>query len=157
MDQPAYFPLPAEKIPVVTSPDGLISLSVVTGQLLDQKGIIPSLSPVNAASVVAKRGGEAFIPIPSDHNAFIYLLDGKVRIEGYGLIDGLNAALFESDGEGIGVEALEDTRLLLLSGKPLGEKVVTHGPFVMNSETEILEAMRDYQQGKMGVLIEDRT
>jgi hypothetical protein len=157
MDQPAYFPLPAEKIPVVTSPDGLISLSVVTGQLLDQKGVLPSLSPVNAASVVAKRGGEAFIPIPSDHNAFIYLLDGKVRIEGNGLIDGLNAALFESDGEGIGFEALEDTRLLLLSGKPLGEKVVTHGPFVMNSETEILEAMRDYQQGKMGVLIEDRT
>ncbi|MCI0442922.1 hypothetical protein L0152_06850, partial [bacterium] len=48
----------------------------------------------------------------------------------------------------------EDTRALLLSGEPLNEKLAKHGPFVMNTETQILEAMRDYQLGKMGVLIE---
>ncbi|MBL8993314.1 MAG: pirin family protein, partial [Spirochaetia bacterium] len=47
------------------------------------------------------------------------------------------------------------TRALLLTGKPIGEKVASHGPFVMNDETQILQAMRDYQMGKMGVLIED--
>ena len=62
---------------------------------------------------------------------------------------------FNNDGEGISLQALEDTRVLFLSGIPLNEKLVTHGPFVMNSETQILEAMRDYQMGKMGVLIQD--
>jgi redox-sensitive bicupin YhaK (pirin superfamily) len=63
--------------------------------------------------------------------------------------------MFKNDGEGVAVEALEDTRVLLLSGAPLNEKVVSHGPFVMNTQTEIMEAMRDYQKGKMGILIEE--
>ena len=71
------------------------------------------------------------------------------------MVDSLNVVLFNKDGEGISMEALEDTRVLLLSGEPLNEKVVSHGPFVMNSETQILEAMRDYKMGKMGILIED--
>ena len=53
------------------------------------------------------------------------------------------------------LEGLEDTRILLLSGQPLNEPVVSHGPFVMNTQTQIMEAMRDYQKGKMGILIED--
>lgn len=61
----------------------------------------------------------------------------------------------KSDGEGIALTALEDTRALFLSGKPLNEEVVSYGPFVMNSQTQIMEAMRDYQMGKMGMLIEE--
>lgn len=62
---------------------------------------------------------------------------------------------FNNDGEGITLEGLEDTRILLLSGLPLHEPVVSHGPFVMNTQTQIMEAMRDYQMGKMGILIEE--
>jgi redox-sensitive bicupin YhaK (pirin superfamily) len=71
------------------------------------------------------------------------------------LVDSLNTVLLNKDGDGISIEALEDTRVLLMSGEPLNEEVVSHGPFVMNSQTEILEAMRDYQMGKMGMLIEE--
>jgi redox-sensitive bicupin YhaK (pirin superfamily) len=85
----------------------------------------------------------------------LYLLDGKLNVDGYGMVEDHNAVVFADDGEGISFEALEDTRILLMSGKPLNEKVVAHGPFVMNTETQILEAMRDYQMGKMGILIED--
>ena len=59
------------------------------------------------------------------------------------------------DGERIGVEVLKDTRAILLSGEPISEKVVSQGPFVMNNETQILQAMRDYQMGKMGMLVEE--
>ena len=76
-------------------------------------------------------------------------------MDGFGLVDGLNVVLFNKDGDEVTIEAIDDTRVLLLSGEPLNEKVVSHGPFVMNSETQILEAMRDYQLGKMGVLIEE--
>jgi redox-sensitive bicupin YhaK (pirin superfamily) len=113
------------------------------------------LSPVNTATVTAKKGGKVALELPTSHNALIYLLDGRITLGGYGLVEGLHAVVFKQDGEGISFEALEDTRLLVLSGQPLQEEVVSYGPFVMNTQSQILEAMRDYQLGKMGVLIED--
>ena len=121
----------------------------------EKKGVVPTKSPVNAATMEIIKGSKIEIPIPLDHNAFLYVLSGEINIGGYGLTEPLNAAIFANDGEGIGVEAREDARMLLMSGLPLNEKVVSHGPFVMNTETQILEAMRDYQKGKMGILIED--
>lgn len=155
MDQPAYFPLAADETPTYVSEDGKVLLKVFSGQLLDMKGPIPSHTQVNAATLELKKGGRISIPLPVSHNALIYPLDGKITVEGFGLVEGLNAVLFKKDGEGITLEGLEDTRILLVSGEPLNEKVVSHGPFVMNTQTEILEAMRDYQLGKMGILIEE--
>lgn len=155
MDQPLYIPVTADDAPAIVSEDGLASLHLFAGSLLGQQGPVPTLSDVNAATLYFQKGGKMNIPLPASHNAFIYLLDGSLRVEGYGLVEGLHAAVFDQSGDGITLEALEDTRVLLMSGAPLHEKVVSYGPFVMNSETEIMEAMRDYRMGKMGVLIED--
>jgi quercetin 2,3-dioxygenase len=155
MDQPAYFPLQAEDVPLFETPDGLVTMNVFAGELSKVKGKIPTLTPINAATLYVKPGGKISIDIPETHTAFLYFLDGKVKIDGYGLAEGLHAAVFEQDGDGISIEGVEDTRLLLMTGVPLNEKVVAHGPYVMNSETQILEAMRDYQMGKMGMLIEE--
>ena len=59
---------------------------------------------------------------------------------------------FNQDGEGFSIKAESDSTLLFLSGEPIDESVATYGPYVMNSQTELLEAMRDYQMGKMGFL-----
>lgn len=155
MDQPAYFPLQESETPKYYTKDQLVTVNVFSGEVMGLKGPISALSPVNASTIEMKKGGRISIPVPNDFNAFLYLLDGKISLDGYGMTEGLHAVLFANDGDGISFEAIEDTRLLLMSGKPLNEKVVSHGPFVMNSETEILEAMRDYQMGKMGILIED--
>ncbi|MBT1701128.1 pirin family protein [Fulvivirgaceae bacterium PWU4] len=155
MDQPAYYPVQADDVPKFVSDDKLAAVNVFAGDVLGIKGPVPSLSPVNAATIEVKKGARLAIPVPADFNAFLYLLDGQITLDGYGIIDGLNAAVFARDGEGISFTALQDTRLLLMSGKPLDEEVVSHGPFVMNTQTQILEAMRDYQMGKMGILIED--
>ena len=154
MDAPAYFPLKAEEMPEVISDDQLVTLKIVAGNLGDKKGTIPTQSAVNAFTLYFLRGGQIYIPVPEDHNAFIYLLDGKLSVEGYGIVEQLNATVFKNDGEGISITALEDTRALLMTGKPLNEKVESYGPFVMNTQTEIMQALRDYQMGKMGVLIE---
>ncbi len=61
---------------------------------------------------------------------------------------GFHCLVFRQDGKGIGITAEEDTRLFIASGEPIGEKIAANGPFVMNTETEVLEAMRDYQIGK---------
>jgi redox-sensitive bicupin YhaK (pirin superfamily) len=154
MDQPAYFPLAAEDAPQSVLDNGKVLLRVFSGDVAGLKGPIPSHTEVNAATLEVKKGGKVAIALPANHNVVVYLLDGKLTIDNYGLAEGLHAVLFKKDGDGISFEALEDARVLLLSGKPLDEEVVSHGPFVMNNQTQILEAMRDYQMGKMGVLIE---
>lgn len=155
MDQPEYFALQREDIPSFVLDDGLGTISVVAGTLFDLTGPVSPKSPVIAATMRLKPGARVKAELPKGHNALIYALDGKINLGGFGLMDGFHAAVFEKDADGITVEALHDTRVLLLSGEPLNEEVVSRGPFVMNTETQILEAMRDYQKGKMGILIED--
>jgi quercetin 2,3-dioxygenase len=155
MDQPVYVPVTAEEAGSFKSEDGLVTARVFSGDVLGATGKVKALSAVNAATLELKKGGKISIPFSADHNAFIYLLDGKINIDGYGLTEEKNAVVFKNDGEGIAFEALADTRILFMSGKPLNEKVVSYGPFVMNSQTQIMEAMRDYQMGKMGILIEN--
>jgi len=154
MNEPEYFPVSAEQAPTLSLDNGKVSLTVFAGSLEGLKGPIPVRTEVNAATLRLKKGGRVALQVPDNHHAFIYLLDGKLSVHGFGMVEELNAVVFNQDGEGISVEALDDTRVLLLTGAPLKEEVVSHGPFVMNTTTEILEAMRDYQMGKMGVLIE---
>jgi len=155
MDQPRYFPVSSAEVPTVTLDDGKVTARVFAGALLGLKGTIPSFTEVNAVTLDIKAGGKISTPLPPDHSAFLYILNGNVTVEGHGLVEGLNAVVFKKDGEGIALQALEDTRILLMSAKPLDEPVVSHGPYVMNTQTQVLEAMRDYQMGKMGVLIEE--
>ena len=155
MDQPAYFPISLEEVPATASEDGKVTVHVFSGALLGLRGPIPSHTELNAATMKFEKGGQIRIPLPVHHNALMYLLDGKLTVNGYGLVEELNLIYFKKDGNGITIEALEETRVLLLSGAPLNEEVVSHGPFVMNTQTQIMEAMRDYQKGKMGILIEE--
>jgi quercetin 2,3-dioxygenase len=151
MDTPSYHPLSPEATPASISADGLVTLHVVAGELGGVKGPIRTLSPVNAATVDARHGGVMEIALPPMHNAFIYLLDGALRFADGTMASGLHQVVFTSDGDGIRFEAVEDTRALLMSGEPIGETIVSHGPFVMNTEDEIRAAFRDYRNGAMGV------
>lgn len=154
MDQPLYIPVKAEEAGTFSSDDKLVHARIFAGEVLGVKGNIKPLSPVNAATFEVAAGGSVSVPVPADHNAFLYLLDGAITLDGYGWVDGKNAVVFNRDGDTLSFTAKEHTRILFMTGKPLEEKVVSYGPFVMNSQTQIMEAMRDYQMGKMGVLIE---
>lgn len=155
MDQPSYQPLTAEQTPVLTSADGLTTVHIVAGELDGVKGPIHTLSDVNTFTAEMKKGAKYFFKIPSTHNAFIYLMEGKLQITGDSEIDNKYVAVFNNDGEGFELEALEDAHFFIGTGEPLNEPVASHGPFVMNNQTELMEAFRDYQLGKMGVLIEE--
>lgn len=153
MDQPEYIPLPAEETPAVEVDGGKVQ--VVAGEFEGVKGPVRPKLPVLALRLELKAGASYTFPVPPEYNAFLYLLDGALQVAGYGQVEGLHQVIFNRDGEAITLTAKEDTRALLLAGKPLEEPVVANGPFVMNTETEIMQAMRDYQMGKMGILIED--
>ena len=92
--------------------------------------------------------------VPKNHQSLVYLLDGNVTINEDMILKKDNNQLieFHQDGGGLSLKANEKSKLLFLSGTPFKEKVASYGPYVMNTQTEIMEAMRDYQMGKMGFL-----
>ena len=155
LDEPKYYPLTAEETPTLTSNDKKINVGVVAGELQNVEGKINPLSPILALRLDIQKDGEIRIPIPENFNTFIYQLDGKLKINGKTETTTKDLTWFNNDGGYVTIKGLEDTRAILLAGEPIGEKVTSYGPFVMNTQTEILEAMRDYQMGKMGVLIEE--
>jgi redox-sensitive bicupin YhaK (pirin superfamily) len=155
MDQPSYQPLTAEETPEIISKDGLTHIKIIAGNLEGVKGPIHTLSDVNTFTVKMKKSAKYFFAIPLTHNAFIYLMEGKLGIGADATLDAKYVASFQQDGDGLSIEALEDAHLFIGSGQPLNEPLASHGPFVMNTQSEIMEAIRDYQLGKMGILIEE--
>ena len=156
MDIPTYFPLTADETPYLTSKDGLMRINIQAGEQNEIKGPVPTLSDVNTFTVIANKGGKFYFEIPDSHNAFVYVLNGKIKLENDAAeIANYFLVVLNKDGNGFEVEALEDSLLMIGTGEPLNEPVASHGPFVMNNQTQIMEAIRDYEMGKMGILIEE--
>jgi hypothetical protein len=155
MIQPHYQAITKEDQPELPLKSGEGRIGVISGEWDGLKGKVDSKLPVISAMGELKKDAVFEFKKPKDWNGFIYLLDGKLRLEGFGQIEGLNLAQLNADGESFIFEALEDTRLIYVAAKPLDEEVSQYGPFVMNTQTEVMEAIRDYQQGKMGVLVEE--
>lgn len=143
-----------EEIPIIKSKDNKTIVRIVSGELEGKKGLIKTQTPVNSFMVDIEKRGEYFVNIHSSHQALVYLLDGEVLVNhGTTLMQDANQMIvFNNDGDGFTISANGQSKLLVLSGEPLNEPVANWGPYVMNTQTEIMEAMRDYQQGKMGFL-----
>jgi len=150
----AYQHVKSKDMPVVTNENGSVQLKVVAGAQGEKSGPIKTQTAVNVFSVDAKENGEMVVEIPVSHSSLIYLLDGEVLVsDEVNLKKGATQMVtFEQDGNAIQFKASKDSTLLILSGEPINEKVTSWGPYVMNTQTEIMEALRDYQQGKMGYL-----
>ena len=154
MMTPHYQHLEEKQIPKVFSEDKKVQLNVIAGHQKNESGLIQTQTEVNVFTVKANEGGKIEIEIPEHHQSLIYLLDGEILVNGLEVLKkGENQMVtFKQDGSTIQFQAKKETILLVLSGKPIREKITQYGPYVMNTQTEILEAMRDYQQGKMGYL-----
>lgn len=154
MDQPKYYPASAEETPTITTADGLTTIRVPAGNINQTKGIIPTFTAVTTAMGEMKTGGKFTFNFPATHNTLLYVLSGELTINGEQKISTKQLALFNNDGTSFTIDSNADTNFFVGSGEPINEPIATHGPFVMNTQTEIMEAFKDYQMGKMGVLIE---
>jgi quercetin 2,3-dioxygenase len=155
MDIPFYKGLSKEDIPVVKFADGNSYAQLIAGNYHEQRGVISPNSPMLIMKFEVYPDAEIKINIPSGFNSCFYQIDGELNINGFGKTEGLNLYQFSDEGDFLTLKAFEKTQFLLLAGKPINEPLATYGPFVMNNQTEIMEAMRDYNMGKMGILIED--
>tara|TARA_R110002073_G_scaffold15953_1_gene62060 strand:- start:18008 stop:18886 length:879 start_codon:yes stop_codon:yes gene_type:complete len=150
----AYQHIKSEDMPVIENDNLSVQLKIVAGEQADKKGLIKTQTPVNVFTVNAQEGGEMKITIPMTHKSLIYLLDGEILVNDEVTLKkgATQMATFNQDGGIVHFKASKESTILILSGEPIEEKVTSWGPYVMNSQTEIMEALRDYQQGKMGFL-----
>lgn len=139
---------------MVTSEDGKVKIGVVAGELKGEKSKISTYSPLFVLRIVGEKGGKVTIPIPKSFNALTYQLDGSLKINKEKETPAKSMVWYKNDGDDIHLEFLEDCRVILLAGEPINEPLATHGPFVMNNREELMAAIRDYQTGKMGELVE---
>lgn len=154
MMQPNYQHEKYNDFRVITSVDNKVETRIVAGESDGVFGRILTQTPVNAFVIEAEKGGMETIKFPSTHNGMLYLFTGSVTVNSSKELK-LNEnqlVQFNRDGEGFTLEANSDSKLLFLSGEPINEPVASYGPYVMNTQTELMEAMRDYQMGKMGFL-----
>ncbi len=94
------------------------------------------------------------LEVPENFTTALVVLDGRIRLPEGETVHPDEVALFEREGEKLRFEAKQDGKLLLLNGQPLQEPVVGYGPFVMNTRAEIRQAFEDYQNGRMGRIVE---
>ena len=154
MMPPRYQDVAAAEIPQATSADGKVRVRVIAGESLGARAVIDTRTPIAYLHFTLEPGGAVEQPVAPEHNALVYVFSGEARIgpEARTVTEGQAAAL--SPGEAVRIAAPPDgaqpAELLLLSGVPLNEPVARYGPFVMNTEQEIVQAMDDYQAGRMG-------
>ncbi|GAL67335.1 pirin family protein [Jejuia pallidilutea] len=143
-----------EHFRTVISNDKNVSIQIIAGELEGVYGRIKTQTPVNAFMISVEAGGDYKIEVPKSHQSAVYLLKGEVTVNNLETLKLNENQLiqFNQDGDGFSIQGKATSKLLFLSGEPFNEPVTTYGPYVMNTQTEIMEAMRDYQMGKMGFL-----
>ena len=151
MTAPKYQAIEAEGIPVIQFDDGAGHIRVIAGQFAEQTGPASTFSPVNVWDGALKAGHAQYIHVPVDHNTLVVVLEGEMLLNGSQKVADHSIVLFANDGEAeIQLEATTDAKFLVLTGKPLNEPIQGHGPFVMNSKNEIIQAFSDFNSGKFG-------
>lgn len=152
MAQPYYQPIQLGDTPLLEGDKS--KLWIVSGKYKDTKGAAPANSPQLLLRGELQKYGELVIPITTTFNTLVYVLEGGLKSDNKTILT-KDMAVYANDGESIHLRATSDTRFILLSGEPINEPVAQYGPFVMTNETQLMEAIRDSQIGKMGVLIEE--
>lgn len=151
MTQPRYQELDAARIPSATSSDGLAQVKIIAGEALGVKAVIDTHTPIVYQDWSLSPGADVTLALDPAQRALVYVFQGSAlvgdrqqRVE-----DGQLAVL--GAGDAVRLKATTEVgRLLLLAGAPLNEPVARYGPFVMNTQSELMQAFQDYQSGRMG-------
>ncbi len=152
MSPPKYQGITAAQIPEVVLDERGGKLRVIAGQFRDARGPAKTFTPINLWDLRLAADSKVEFDLPQGHSAAVVVLEGKLLVNGSEVLGDARLALLDSEGERVSISTKADSKLLVLSGKPLGEPVVSHGPFVMNTGEEIHQALKDYQSGRMGRL-----
>lgn len=150
MAPPGYQSITNAQIPRVALPDGAGAIRVIAGNHDGIQGPARTFTPMNLWDVDLHAGGRVELDLPAGHTTALFVLRGEIRLStGESVVDAQLAAFEPAHGK-LAFEVVKDTTMLLLNAQPIDEPVVGYGPFVMNTQKEIRQAMNDYANGRMG-------
>ena len=152
MISPRYQSLEAADFPVLDGANQEITVKVIAGGFGTVKSPVKTFSPINMYELNGPANAKLEIPLAEGSNTLVFQLSGRSSIEEKLLNKG-NLAILSRSGNSLNLELEEESKVMILNGEPLGEPVAAHGPFVMNTRQELMEAFRDFQEGKMGQLV----
>jgi redox-sensitive bicupin YhaK (pirin superfamily) len=151
MITPRYQEIKASSIPSAESADGLARARIVAGEALGKRAVIETRTPIQYVHWTLEPGANVEQTIAAEQQGYVYVFSGAAEIAGKRVEEGELALLGDGNAVKLSVpEGAEVAQLLVLSGVPLDEPVAWAGPFVMNTREEVVQAMRDYQAGRLG-------
>ena len=150
MSTPKYQAIAHNTIPKFLVKNG--EVEVIAGDFDGHQGAASTFTPVHLMNAKLQKGGEANFNFPAHYNTAVLVIEGEVLINGSEQVPLDHFALMTNTGETFTISASENSVVLVLSGEPIREPIAAHGPFVMNTRQEILQAFEDFEQGKFGVL-----
>ncbi|MFC5708358.1 pirin family protein [Aeromonas eucrenophila] len=148
MSPPGYQAIRSDSIPVHKLADEAGLVRIIAGDYAGQTGPARTFSPMNVWDLRLHGGASVQLPAVDGWNTAIVVLKGRARVNGQEEVGEVQMVLLDPRGTGIEIETREDAVLLLLSGEPIDEPIVGYGPFVMNSQVEIAQAIDDFNNGR---------
>ncbi|WP_413997904.1 pirin family protein [Flavobacterium sp. W1B] len=152
MSSPKYQGITNEKISKFILPENAGIIEVIAGNYKETKGAASTFTPVHLQNTKLNKGGKASFSFPANFNTALLLIEGSIKVNDAELVPTDHFALFKNEGEEFSIEAMENATVLVLSGEPIDEPIFAHGPFVMNTREEIIQAIDDVNSGKFGYL-----
>ncbi len=149
MTEPAYLGLQHDQIPSLTLDEGRVTVDLVSGEWEGNKAAFESAVGVSLNTISFRPGGKLTVDISAGENIFFYVIRGSLNVNGTE-VNALNLAEFGQEGGELVISSDAESILLLGHAQPIDEPVVAQGPFVMNTQQEIMEAYADYRKGKFG-------
>lgn len=154
MGKPKYQAIKQQEMVCFNLPDSGGKVEIIAGNYQGIKGNAYTFTPIHLYNARLNKGGKANFSFPEDFNTGMMIIEGSIKINGEDDANADNFVYFENKGTEIKIEAIENTIVLILSGEPINESIVHYGPFLMNTEAEIHQAISDYNQGRFGYLEE---
>lgn len=152
MSSPGYQALLATDIPTVNLADDAGTARLIAGDGFGARGAARTFTPMQVWDLALRAGRTALLPAHTGRGVALLLLEGQVQLQGRELASG-DLAVLSLDGDSMALTAEKDARILWLSGEPILEPMVGYGPFVMNTREEIVQAVSDFQAGRMGTMV----
>lgn len=152
MSKPKYQAIKSTEMGKVALPNNDGSVEVIAGAYRGIKGPASTFTPVSMFNARLNQGASTDFSFPEHYNTALLVIEGSITVNGKEKAPADHFVLFENKGESFTITADEDAVVLVLSGEPINEPIAAHGPFVMNTREELMQAFNDFNQGKFGYL-----